>query len=111
MFKSAKPPNMERGEPPIPLPLVGFYRLTGSSHERECLRRPTPIPCGNRQRSRAPPPPPTVPNEANKDVATHSSDPVRPAYFFAVSHSDFLSVNAAKLWTVTEEIIGEKFTF
>ncbi|KAJ7122437.1 NAD-P-binding protein [Mycena epipterygia] len=34
-------------------------------------------------------------NEANKDVAGHSSDPV----------------NAAKLWTVTEEIIGEKFTF
>ncbi|KAJ7142314.1 hypothetical protein C8R44DRAFT_865665 [Mycena epipterygia] len=34
-------------------------------------------------------------NEANKDVAAHSSDPV----------------NAAKLWTVTEEIIGEKFAF
>ncbi|KAJ7142289.1 hypothetical protein C8R44DRAFT_725662 [Mycena epipterygia] len=30
-------------------------------------------------------------NEANKDIAGHSSDPV----------------NAAKLWTVTEEIIGE----
>ncbi|KAJ7098895.1 hypothetical protein C8R44DRAFT_888741 [Mycena epipterygia] len=34
-------------------------------------------------------------NEANKDVAGHSSDPV----------------NATKLWTVTEEIISEKFTF
>ncbi|KAJ7142300.1 hypothetical protein C8R44DRAFT_846397 [Mycena epipterygia] len=34
-------------------------------------------------------------NEANKDVGAHSSDPV----------------NAAKLWTVTEEIVGEKFTF
>ncbi|KAJ7142452.1 NAD-P-binding protein [Mycena epipterygia] len=34
-------------------------------------------------------------NEANKNVAAHSSDPV----------------NAAKLWAVTEEIIGEKFTF
>ncbi|KAJ7448795.1 hypothetical protein FB451DRAFT_1375290 [Mycena latifolia] len=34
-------------------------------------------------------------NEANKDRAAHSSDPV----------------NAEKLWTATEEIIGEKFTF
>ncbi|KAJ7142309.1 hypothetical protein C8R44DRAFT_923836 [Mycena epipterygia] len=34
-------------------------------------------------------------NEATKDIAPHSSDPV----------------NAAKLWTITEEIIGEKFTF
>ncbi|KAJ7142319.1 hypothetical protein C8R44DRAFT_865670 [Mycena epipterygia] len=34
-------------------------------------------------------------NEATQDIAPHSSDPV----------------NAAKLWTITEEIIGEKFTF
>ncbi|KAJ6537217.1 hypothetical protein DFH09DRAFT_1400900 [Mycena vulgaris] len=33
--------------------------------------------------------------EANKDLAPHSSDPA----------------NAAKLWSVTEEIIGEQFTF
>ncbi|KAJ6549040.1 hypothetical protein DFH09DRAFT_1503189 [Mycena vulgaris] len=33
--------------------------------------------------------------EANKDLAPHSSDPA----------------NAAKLWSVTEEIIGELFTF
>jgi len=33
--------------------------------------------------------------EANNEVAAHSSDPV----------------NAEKLWTVTEEIIGEKFVF
>ncbi|KAJ7142337.1 hypothetical protein C8R44DRAFT_865690 [Mycena epipterygia] len=33
--------------------------------------------------------------EANKDIAPHSSDPA----------------NAEKLWTITEEIIGEKFTF
>ncbi|KAJ6472371.1 hypothetical protein C8R47DRAFT_1295895 [Mycena vitilis] len=33
--------------------------------------------------------------EANKDIASHNSDPV----------------NAEKLWSATEEVIGEKFTF
>ncbi|KAJ6453242.1 hypothetical protein C8R47DRAFT_1083475 [Mycena vitilis] len=54
--------------------------------------------------------------EANKDVAAPSSDPVserrkfESRSFVANANRD-MQVNAEELWTLPEEIIGEKFAF
>jgi hypothetical protein len=49
--------------------------------------------------------------ESNKDRARHSSDPVSRTILVVLVEICCLQANAEKLWDVTEETIGEKFTF
>lgn len=50
-------------------------------------------------------------NVANDVVAPHASDPVEQYVRFHRCKLTFCQLIAGKLWTVTEEIVGQRFTY